>query len=103
MDEIIEVENQNQYSDNETVTAKFSIPFFDFEKSKKEARKFFDNFCKANKNVDENLLRQLASEKLINDYSKKTANIGAGLCLFSIAPLIESFFSFGSIPVELAI
>ena len=104
MNEIIEVDNtQNEYFDRETVTAKFSIPFFDFEKSKKEARIYFDNFCKANKNTDENSLRQLASEKLINDYSNKTANIGAGLCLFSIAPFIESFFSIGNIPVELAI
>lgn len=104
MDDVIEVENnQDSYYDSESVTTKFSIPFFDFEKSKDEARIYFDNFCKANKSIDESSLRQLASEKLINDYSKKTANIGAGLCLFSLAPLIESFFSFGSIPIELAI
>jgi hypothetical protein len=93
----------SNYSDNESIVKKFSIPFFDFEKSKEDAMQYYKNFCTVNKDLDKETLKYLASEKLINTYAKKTANIGFILCLFSIFPFIEFFFSLGNIPIELAI
>ncbi len=99
-----EIQNQMEsYSTETSITKKFAIPFFDFEKSKQEAIQQYNRYKKANPTLNESELQYKISVDLINNYAKKTGHIGAYLCLFSIIPFIESVFSFGCIPAELAI
>ncbi len=94
---------QDNHYNKITIVKKFSMRFFDFEKSQKDALKYYKNFCLANKDLDENVLKYLASEKLINAYAKKTSNIGFILCFFSAIPFIQLLFSLCNIPFELII
>ncbi len=77
------------------------IPFFNLEKSKSEAVILLERYQCAHPDMDKYKLRRLVSEKIIKNYSKKTANWGGWLCVPTIIPFVGTWISsVGAIPVE---